>query len=566
MDQDSIKNGGPEKDKYALARRKRQEHTDAVMFSASNKKIVVGGPGTGKTHLFKSILKGKKKPITLTFVNALVEDLSLDLCGLSEVKTLHSFARGELKRATGKPVQVFPKLAKVITEDARILLNEDIDFDYLFHNRDDGNKHIAFYKKRKTYYGHYGYSDVVFEAVKYFEHQDNRIPTYGQIVVDEFQDFNALEVSLIDVLAKKSPILVAGDDDQALYESLKSASSKHIRQRFNEPTSGYAHFTLPHCSRCTRVIVEAFNDIVTGATKDGHLTGRIPKPFEYFDDQGKDKDSEANPLLIYSQVYARQIPWFIQKHIAKTAEEVRGKFTVLIICPTNTQCNSMVVALRRKGFQSVASVERKDAEEPTLLDGLKLLLEDDKCNLGWRITGRHVLAPAEFGALLKQSDKDSAGPLGGLIEAGRRKEVSQMLTVLRAVRDGRDTDEGALVELLKKIDRDAYGVAKDRLRENLRSDVPSVSNPGIRKTPITVTTLQGAKGLDADYVFITHLDDQYFVKDKDKAKLCDQDICNFLVALTRARKRVFLVPSNTTRTPTFLKWVNEKRIEHIEGT
>jgi hypothetical protein len=42
--QGSINDGAIDEDKYAAARRKRQEYTDAVIFSPSKKKIVVGGP------------------------------------------------------------------------------------------------------------------------------------------------------------------------------------------------------------------------------------------------------------------------------------------------------------------------------------------------------------------------------------------------------------------------------------------------------------------------------------------------------------------------------------------
>jgi len=44
--------------------------------------------------------------------------------------------------------------------------------------------------------------------------------------------------------------------------------------------------------------------------------------------------------------------------------------------------------------------------------------------------------------------------------------------------------------------------------------------------------------LAEDYVFITDFDDLYFIKDKDKANITDHDLCSFLVALTKARKRV----------------------------
>ena len=348
--QGSIKDKTVEEDRYATTLRERQEHVNAILRSPSNKKIVVAGPGTGKTYLFKSILEGKQNTLTLSFVNALVEDLSLELCGLSEVKTLHGFALSALKKATNKSIKIFPKLSEVIKVDARILLKKAIDFDHLFHNRDDDNELLAFYKMRKNYYGHYGYSDIVFAAVKYFEENSKKIPVFGQVVVDEFQDFNTLEVSLIDLLATKSPILLAGDDDQALYESLKSASSKHIRQRHGG-ASGYDPFVLPYCSRCTRIIVEATNDVITGATRDGYLTSRITKPFRYFDDEKKDGVSDDNSQLIYSQVFARQIPYFINTRILEIAKEVRNKFSVLIISPTKKQCRSIVGALKKRALK-----------------------------------------------------------------------------------------------------------------------------------------------------------------------------------------------------------------------
>jgi superfamily I DNA/RNA helicase len=206
----------PDEPKYADARAERQQRVEAVLRSKSQKKIVVAGPGTGKTFLFKETLKDKKNSLTLTFVNSLVEDLSLDLCGMSEVKTLHGFARGVMGRATGS-AKIFPKLSKIIQEDLELLENVKIDFDSIFQNRDDKNEYIAFYKKRKAFYKYYGFADIIYAAVLYLEQYPDKIPIFDQVLVDEFQDFNRLEVSLIDLLASESPILIAGDDDQSLY-------------------------------------------------------------------------------------------------------------------------------------------------------------------------------------------------------------------------------------------------------------------------------------------------------------------------------------------------------------
>ena len=52
---------------------------------------------------------------------------------------------------------------------------------------------------------------------RYLEKNSKRVPKFDLVFVDEFQDFNKLEVSLINLLGKKNSILIAGDDDQALY-------------------------------------------------------------------------------------------------------------------------------------------------------------------------------------------------------------------------------------------------------------------------------------------------------------------------------------------------------------
>ena len=164
--------------KYTKAECDREKHIEAILHSRSIKKVVVAGPGTGKTYLFKKILEGKQNSLTLTFINSLVEDLSLELYGMSKVRTLHSFTRSILSGITKKSIKISPKLSKVIRNDAEILIGKKVDFDKLFHNRDDENKFIEFYKKRKEYYDYYGYTDIIFAAVKYFEKNKDKIPTY----------------------------------------------------------------------------------------------------------------------------------------------------------------------------------------------------------------------------------------------------------------------------------------------------------------------------------------------------------------------------------------------------
>jgi superfamily I DNA/RNA helicase len=403
----------PDTDRYGKASRDRQERINAILRSPGEKKIVVAGPGTGKTFIFKEILAGKTNTLILTFVNSLVEDLSLELCAMSEVKTLHGFARSVMARAVGS-VRVFPKLSWVITEDAEVLRKSKIDFDALFHNRDDQNEHIAFYKRRKSYYGHYGFTDLIYAAVLYLEQNKDRIPSFDQIVVDEFQDFNLLEVSLIDLLASRSPILIAGDDDQSLY-FFKSADPTHIRKRYGIDDNLCESFNLPHCSRCTRVIVDSVNDIVRAAVAEGHLKGRIAKPYIYFEAEEKEQDCRRYPKLTHVACFAKQIPFYISTAIREIAENRREKFSVLVIAPTKARCGSVAKALRKKGFKNILYVDEETAKAPDLLNGLQLLANNSKCNLGWRIAARALLADSEFKTLLQNTDGDGAKSIYELI-------------------------------------------------------------------------------------------------------------------------------------------------------
>ena len=94
------------------AAQQRSAATERILRHDGAKKVIVAGPGTGKTHLFKQIFATKPggRLLTLTFINALVEDLALDLSGISEVRTLHGFALSIFK----EKAKIFPRLPHLI--------------------------------------------------------------------------------------------------------------------------------------------------------------------------------------------------------------------------------------------------------------------------------------------------------------------------------------------------------------------------------------------------------------------------------------------------------------------
>lgn len=549
-------------DKYEAAEAERTEYVNKILTSKADKKVVVAGPGTGKTFLFKKVLNGKTKTLTLSFVNSLVDDLALELYGISEVRTLHSFGRSELAKILKKEVNIYSKLSAIIRNDFQILTGGDIEFDVLFHERKDDDANLAFYETRRKFYDCYGFTDVIHAAVKAFESDKGNVPAYEQVLIDEFQDFNKLEVSLIDLLAEKSPILLAGDDDQALYEFLKNASAHHIRLRHSEEMPEYESFNLPFCARCPEVVVAATNDLIENAKANGFLKERIKKPYNYFPNRDKDKISSQFPAIGYTNKFATQVPWFIEKSIGETANTLKNRFEVLIITSNNNQVRRIAHSLIEKGFRNVDYPEKKKDREVNLLDAFDMLIQNKEDNLGWRIIISLLLKTDECNEILKKTAEDLSVNLYKLLPADFVKSVLETAKAVKYILQEKTVTPELLEATFKQFGLDPNKISSDYLCDEFYALKPPNGHPALRNIPIKVTTIQSSKGLAADVVFIANFDDRFFLKDGNN--ISDQDICNFLVALTRTKKKAFIISTVPKTTPSLLKWIDRSRIELIK--
>ncbi len=150
-----------------------------------------------------------------------------------------------------------------------------------------------------------------------------------------------------------------------------------------------------------------------------------------------------------------------------------------------------------------------------------------------------------------------------IIDGNVKKEILKVLRILKALTDDRTIDDNELDKVFEMVKIVPRQIATGILRDEIVSSAQRTGNPSIRKIPVKATTIQGSKGLDAEYVFITHFDDLYFIKNQDKKIISDQEVCNFLVALTRARRKVFLISTDGKKEPTFLQWIDKGRIEEF---
>ena len=79
--------------------RELQAAIDLIVESNHPKKIVVAGPGAGKTSLFKKLLSKSKganqdaSHLVVTFISALADELKRDLSELADVSTFHGHCK-----------------------------------------------------------------------------------------------------------------------------------------------------------------------------------------------------------------------------------------------------------------------------------------------------------------------------------------------------------------------------------------------------------------------------------------------------------------------------------------
>jgi superfamily I DNA/RNA helicase len=252
-------------------KKEAQAAVDRILASQSRKKLVVAGPGAGKTYLFRKLLDaalgGPQQRLTLTFINTLKEDLVSSLGDKSQVFTLHGYCqyllhRNEpLRSGLSENFRCYPGLVSLIRKDWEWLRGGNAPhFVALMRALNCSDEQFAFYETRANYYNAVDFDDSVFRTYRQLSADRSRVMQYDLVLIDEFQDFNKMEAAVIDLLAEKSPIVIAGDDDQALYSKLRGASWDYIRAL--HLSGDYEVFELPFCMRRPEVVVGAVNDVI----------------------------------------------------------------------------------------------------------------------------------------------------------------------------------------------------------------------------------------------------------------------------------------------------------------
>lgn len=514
----------------------RKSDVGKIIASPHRKKVVVAGPGTGKSFLFSQLLKkkiseGKTNFLAITFIGKLGDSLADDLCGLAETSTLHGFARKFVLDNCPKGWTYYPKIYELIKED---LEAEGVD-DFKIGDEN--------YKNKSKYYQAIGDSDVIHYAIQTCTKDPSKIPSYDLILIDEYQDFNAEESELVNMLSQKSEIVIVGDDDQALY-GFKGSSPIFIREKYHPKNLDFESHTLRFCSRCTEVIVKYFHQLVKHFNLNDAEKQRIQKEYICY---GPDKasDSKANPKIVLMK---NSPPGMIAYKIGQKLEDIvsEQKVKSVLVLGEGQSCkatlNMVANQLRNKGFRNVnfGSNDGILNIRQDVVDAYKFLAKNPLSLLGWRI----LRNPKEEESRERHIDnskvlKDIIGGSPGKLQKIKQKAIGLLLS---DIEDKPISEKEAKNNLLFKQIKD----------NNIYLKRP------LCNLDITVCSILSSKGLGADVVFVIGFDQGKFPV---KSTATDSEVYQMLVAITRAKKRVYLVNTIGKKVSKFVDCLGEEDLD-----
>lgn len=271
----------------------RDANATAIAQHDASRLLVVAGPGSGKSYLFldriRYWLSQEDDPqiYVSSFVRKLVNDLQNEISteigeGGNNVTatTLHTLARSLVERNRGSGELRMRQNVKVISARWESMVWEDV---LAFHPdlpdtyslgdlkaqfQDDAPSEEADWGLRATYdvlrqfYNAVGFADMIVTARLAVE-ENRKLVEHSFWIIDEFQDFNTAEEQLIRTVTEgASAVLIAGDDEQALYQQLKGSHPEIIVSYYDDP--GFANAMLPYSSRCSYHVCLAASAFIEG--------------------------------------------------------------------------------------------------------------------------------------------------------------------------------------------------------------------------------------------------------------------------------------------------------------
>ena len=417
------------------------------------------------------------------------------------------------------------------------------------------------------------------------EHEDIRhkyAARFDYVLVDEYQDTNHVQMSIVMQLCQeKQRVCAVGDDSQSIY-SFRGANIDNILN-FQRQFQGTRLFKLEQNYRSTQTIVEAANSLIK------HNRNQIPK--DVFSENAKGEKIQYKPA--YSDKEEAAI---VAKDVKRIRREDGCQYSdFAILYRTNAQSRSFEEEFRKLGipyriYGGLSFYQRKEIKDiiayfrlvanPDDEEAIKRIINYPARGIGattvlkiadcahqnqvsfWEVIG----APEQYGLAVNKGTMNKLETfrllISSFIERAQTTDVYELGDAIikesgisQDIMSGKDADDLARQENLEEFLSGMSAFVEER-REEGRFDelflqdylqdvalLTDADSDGDKDEPrVSLMTVHAAKGLEFPTVFVVGLEENIFPSPLSAASLreLEEERRLLYVAITRAEKHCIL--------------------------
>ena len=417
------------------------------------------------------------------------------------------------------------------------------------------------------------------------EHEDIRhkyAARFDYVLVDEYQDTNHVQMSIVMQLCQeKQRVCAVGDDSQSIY-SFRGANIDNILN-YQRQFQGTRLFKLEQNYRSTQTIVEAANSLIK------HNRNQIPK--DVFSENAKGEKIQYKPA--YSDKEEAAI---VAKDVKRIRREDGCQYSdFAILYRTNAQSRSFEEEFRKQGipyriYGGLSFYQRKEIKDiiayfrlvanPDDEEAIKRIINYPARGIGattvlkiadcahqnqvsfWEVIG----APERYGLAVNKGTMNKLETfrllISSFIERAQTTDVYELGDAIikesgisQDIMSGKDADDLARQENLEEFlsgmsafveERREEGRFDELLLKDYLQDVALLTDAdsdGDKDEPrVSLMTVHAAKGLEFPTVFVVGLEENIFPSPLSAASLreLEEERRLLYVAITRAEKHCIL--------------------------
>lgn len=443
------------------------------------------------------------------------------------------------------------------------------------------------------------------------EHEDIRhkyAARFDYVLVDEYQDTNHVQMSIVMQLCQeKQRVCAVGDDSQSIY-SFRGANIDNILN-YQRQFQGTRLFKLEQNYRSTQTIVEAANSLIK------HNRNQIPK--DVFSENVKGEKIQYKPA--YSDKEEAAI---VAKDVKRIRREDGCQYSdFAILYRTNAQSRSFEEEFRKQGipyriYGGLSFYQRKEIKDiiayfrlvanPDDEEAIKRIINYPARGIGattvlkiadcahqnqvsfWQVIG----APERYGLAVNKGTMNKLETfrllISSFIERAQTTDVYELGDAIikesgisQDIMSGKDADDLARQENLEEF-LSGMSAFVDERREEGRFDelflqdylqdvalLTDADSDGDKDEPrVSLMTVHAAKGLEFPTVFVVGLEENIFPSPLSAASLreLEEERRLLYVAITRAEKHCILTNAKNRWRYGKMEFDNPSRfIDEIDG-